>query len=48
MLNIASGAARIVSNNSTITGLPQSFVDFGNVIAAGAAKDEGPALLQAQ
>jgi ribose transport system permease protein len=36
MLNIASGAARVVSNNSTITGLPQSFVDFGNLIVGGA------------
>jgi ribose transport system permease protein len=35
MLNIASGAARVVSNNSTITGLPQSFVDFGNMIVGG-------------
>lgn len=35
MLNIASGAARVVSNNSTITGLPQSFVDFGNLIIGG-------------
>jgi ribose transport system permease protein len=35
MLNIASGAARVVSNNSTITGLPQSFVDFGNLILFG-------------
>ncbi|RAZ90013.1 ABC transporter permease [Mesorhizobium hawassense] len=32
MLNMASGAARVVSDNSTITGLPQSFVDFGNLI----------------
>ena len=32
MLNVASGAARVVSDNSTITGLPQSFVDFGNLI----------------
>jgi ribose transport system permease protein len=32
MLNIASGAARVVSNNSTITGLPQPFVDFGTLI----------------
>jgi ribose transport system permease protein len=35
MLNMASGAARVVSNNSTITGLPQSFVDFGNMIVGG-------------
>ena len=35
MLNMASGAARVVSNNSTITGLPQSFVDFGNAIIGG-------------
>jgi ribose transport system permease protein len=35
MLNIAHGAARIISNNSTITGLPQAFVDFGNLIIGG-------------
>jgi len=35
MLNVASGAARVVSNNATITGLPQSFVDFGNAIVGG-------------
>jgi ribose transport system permease protein len=35
MLNVASGAARVVSNNSTITGLPQPFVDFGNLIVLG-------------
>ncbi|MBR0690160.1 ABC transporter permease [Bradyrhizobium manausense] len=35
MLNIASGLARVVSNNSTITGLPQPFVDFGNMIFFG-------------
>ena len=35
MLNIAHGTARVVSNNATITGLPQPFVDFGNVIIAG-------------
>ena len=35
MLNIASGAARVVSDNSTISGLPQGFVDFGNTILAG-------------
>ncbi|MPT35833.1 MAG: ABC transporter permease, partial [Flavobacterium sp.] len=35
MLNIAAGAARVVSNNSTITGLPQGFVDFGNLIVGG-------------
>ncbi|ASW10364.1 ABC transporter permease [Rhizobium sp. 11515TR] len=32
MLNVASGLARVVSDNSTITGLPQAFVDFGNLI----------------
>ncbi|KJC52496.1 sugar ABC transporter [Bradyrhizobium sp. LTSP857] len=32
MLNIASGLARVVSNNSTITGLPEPFVEFGNMI----------------
>lgn len=32
MLNIASGLARVVSNNSTISGLPQPFVEFGNLI----------------
>ncbi len=35
MLNMASGAARVVSNNSTITGLPQPFIDFGNMIVGG-------------
>ena len=35
MLNVASGAARVTSNNSTITGLPQPFVDFGNLIVFG-------------
>ena len=35
MLNIARGAAQVVSDNSTINGLPQSFVDFGNVILWG-------------
>ena len=32
MLNIASGLARVVSNNSTISGLPEPFVEFGNMI----------------
>jgi ribose transport system permease protein len=35
MLNVASGAARVVSNNATITGLPQPFIDFGNLIVFG-------------
>jgi ribose transport system permease protein len=35
MLNVASGAARVTSNNSTITGLPQPFIDFGNLIIWG-------------
>jgi ribose transport system permease protein len=35
MLNMAAGAARVASDNSTITGLPQSFVDFGNLIIGG-------------
>ena len=35
MLNMASGAARVVSNNATITGLPQPFIDFGNMIIGG-------------
>ena len=35
MLNVASGLARVVSDNSTITGLPQPFVDFGNQIYFG-------------
>lgn len=35
MLNMASGAARVVSNNATITGLPQPFIDFGNLIIGG-------------
>ena len=35
MLNIAHGAARIVSDNRTITGLPRPFIDFGNTIFLG-------------
>lgn len=35
MLNIARGASQVLSNNSTINGLPQPFVDFGNVILFG-------------
>ena len=35
MLNMASGAARVLSDNSTITGLPQGFIDFGNLIIGG-------------
>lgn len=35
MLNVAHGLARIISDNRTIAGLPQSFVDFGNVIIGG-------------
>ncbi len=35
MLNIASGVARIVSDNRTITGFPQSFIDFGDLIIGG-------------
>ncbi|MBA3468963.1 MAG: ABC transporter permease [Herpetosiphonaceae bacterium] len=35
MLNIASGAARVISKNSTITGLPKSFTDFGTLIIGG-------------
>ena len=35
MLNVASGAARVVSDNATITGLPQPFIDFGNLIVFG-------------
>ena len=35
MLNMASGAARVVSDNATITGLPQPFIDFGNMIVGG-------------
>ena len=35
MLNIAAGAARVLSDNSTITGLPQGFVNFGNLIIGG-------------
>jgi len=35
MLNMAHGAARVASDNSTITGLPQAFVDFGNLIIGG-------------
>jgi ribose transport system permease protein len=32
MLDMAHGEARVVSDNSTITGLPQEFVDYGNLI----------------
>ena len=35
MLNVASGVARVVSDNATITGLPQPFIDFGNLIVFG-------------
>jgi ribose transport system permease protein len=35
MLNVAHGAARVFSDNSTISGLPQGFVDFGNLIIGG-------------
>lgn len=35
MLNIARGAAQVISDNATITGLPQPFVDFGTVIIWG-------------
>jgi len=35
MLNIARGASQVVSDNATINGLPQPFVDFGNVIIWG-------------
>lgn len=35
MLNIASGVARIVSDNRTITGFPQPFINFGDLIIGG-------------
>ncbi len=35
MLNIARGAAAVASDNSTISGLPLGFVDFGNEILFG-------------
>ncbi|MFV0336403.1 MAG: ABC transporter permease [Tropicimonas sp.] len=35
MLNVAAGAARVLADNSTITGLPKGFVDFGNLIIGG-------------
>ena len=35
MLNVAAGAARVLADNSTITGLPMGFVDFGNLIIGG-------------
>ncbi|HEX2914429.1 MAG TPA: ABC transporter permease [Chloroflexia bacterium] len=35
MLNIARGASQVISDNRTINGLPQPFVDFGNVIIWG-------------
>lgn len=35
MLNVAAGAARIISDNATITGLPRPFIQFGNIIIGG-------------
>ncbi len=35
MLNVASGLARIISDNRTITGFPQSFINFGDLIIGG-------------
>lgn len=35
MLNIARGGSQVLSDNRTINGLPQPFVDFGNVILFG-------------
>ncbi len=35
MLNMARGTAAVVSDNSTISGLPLQFVDFGNTILFG-------------
>ncbi len=32
MMSIARGASQVVSNNSTINGVPRSFIDFGNII----------------
>ncbi|MFN8518599.1 MAG: ABC transporter permease [Chloroflexota bacterium] len=35
MMSMARGASQVLSNNSTINGLPKAFVDFGNWIVAG-------------
>jgi ribose transport system permease protein len=35
MLNIARGASQVISDNSTINGLPKAFIDFGNTILFG-------------
>lgn len=35
MLNVAAGAARIISDNGTISGLPKQFIQFGNIIIGG-------------
>jgi len=32
MMSMARGASQVVSNNSTINGVPRSFIDFGNII----------------
>jgi ribose transport system permease protein len=32
MMSMARGASQVVSDNSTITGLPRVFIDFGNII----------------
>ena len=35
MLSMARGASQVISDNSTINGLPKVFIDFGNVIVGG-------------
>ena len=32
MMSMARGASQVVSDNSTINGLPRSFIDFGNIL----------------
>jgi len=35
MLSMARGASQVISDNSTINGLPKPFIDFGNIILFG-------------
>ncbi len=35
MLSMARGASQVISDNSTINGVPRVFIDFGNVIVGG-------------
>ena len=35
MLSMARGASQVISDNSTINGLPKGFIDFGNMILFG-------------